>query len=144
MYVETSLNLHHDTTAEQIELAIDLLNDIAAQNELVEDTAWVHFDEIGELSFNLLFRYAVKLWQPSDKEKIGDWYHKLGLAKTQINLAIMKRFEAHYIKLSWPVEVGIKLPAQEQSGIFFAAPPRANLIKKVNRRREIAKNQRRS
>lgn len=141
MYVETTLNLHHDTTAEQIELAIGLLNDIALRNELVEDTAWVYFDDIRDLSFDLVFRYGVKLWKPKDQEKIGDWYHKFGLAKTQINLEIMKRFEAHYIKLTWPVEIGIDPPGQDSTGIFFGAPPRPNLIEKVNRRREIAKSQ---
>lgn len=139
IHVETTLNLHHDTTPEQIELAIDLLQDIARRNELVEDTTWVYFDEIVDLSFNLVFRYGVKLWKPEDKEKIGDWFHKLGLAKTQINLAIMKRFEAHYIKLAWPVEVGIDPPTQDTRGIFFGSPPEPNLLKKVNRRREIAK-----
>lgn len=139
IHVETSLNLHHDTTPEQIQLAIDLLQDIARRNELVEDTAWVYFDQIGDLSFNLVFRYGVKLWQPEDKEKIGDWLHKLGLAKTKINLAIMKRFEAHYIKLAWPVEIGIEPPTQDAKGIFFGSPSEPNLLKKVNRRREIAK-----
>ena len=143
MYVETSLNLHHDTTAEQIELAIDLLNDIVAQNNLVEDTAWAHLDEIGDLSFTLYFCYGVKLWRSSEQDKIGDWRHKLGRAKTEINLAIMKRFEAHYIKLSWPVEIGIDPPGQEQTGIFFGAPPKPNLIEKVNRRREVVRSQQR-
>ncbi len=139
MYVETTFNLHHDTTPEQIELAIDLLQDIGRRNELVEDTTWVYFDQIADLSFSLVFRYGVKLWTPQDKQKIGDILHKIGLAKTQVNLAIMKRFEAHYIKLAWPVEIGIEPPTQDPKGIFFASPPEPNLFKKVNRRREIAK-----
>lgn len=139
MYVETTLNLHHETTPEQIEVAIELLKDIALRNDLVEDTTWVYFDEIGDLSFNLFFRYGVKLWEPSDKEKIGNWFHKFGLAKTQINLAIMKRFEAHYIKFAWPIQVEIKQQMSEARGVFFASPPQPNLLKKVNRRREIAR-----
>ncbi|HHC24578.1 MAG TPA: mechanosensitive ion channel family protein [Desulfobacterales bacterium] len=104
-----NLRLRIDTPPEKIQLALDILQDVAVKNEYVDDTVWACFDKIGEYSLDIEFWYSVKLWKPEDQETIsGGWYSKVALAKSRMNLEILRRFNAEGIKLALPTEIRIE------------------------------------
>ncbi|MEM7345991.1 MAG: mechanosensitive ion channel family protein [Chloroflexota bacterium] len=119
-YIDQQLRLRFDTTPEKIDLAINLLKQIAVENPLIEDRAWVSFDEISDYSLNLKFRYGIKLWQIGDAVyEINDWYQKIGLGKTQINMEILRQFEANNLKLALPVEIESHPPENLGKSLFY-------------------------
>jgi MscS family membrane protein len=125
-WIKQVLHLRHDMTAEKIELAINLLKDaVAANQDLLNETTWIGFDNIGDYSFDIIFWYGIKLWQPEDQKTIGDWYHKMSLGKTRLNLEILRQFATHDIKLAVPVE--LRIAASDLGDSIFVNTADANL-----------------
>ncbi len=118
-YINMKLRLKFDTTYDKITEAMEILEQITRDNELIVDNYWVGLDTIGEYSIDINYWYGVKIWQSDEKDSIPDWYTKLALGKSQVNLEIIKRFESSGIKLAFPVVAKVQeqgLPAGE--GIF--------------------------
>lgn len=103
-YERTVLHLRHDTSADQVELAMTILKEIARKSPLINDTVWVRFQHIGDYSLDIQFWYAIKIWTPEEKDTFADFYHKIDAGKTDVNLAILREFANHDIKLAFPVQ----------------------------------------
>ena len=89
---------------EQIEQAMAILKEQVLTDDLLEPEYWITFDEIAQYSFDIEFWYAIKKWWPHERAIYSDWYQKKSLAKTRLNLAILRAFEQHNIKLALPLE----------------------------------------
>lgn len=106
---QVPLRLRYDTTAEQVQQALDLLKAVVNANAYTEPDMWLHFDGFGPSALNIEVWYYIKKWQPEDQATLGGEFHKIFLVKTQINLEIMRQFEAHGIHLALPLETRLGL-----------------------------------
>ena len=109
--------LRHDTSSLQIQKAKEILNEIILKNDLFGDHNWITFDKIGDYSFEIEFWYGIKKWHPSDKPKYADWYQKKSIAKNQLHISIVKKFEKNKIKFALPVE-GRVFPSSKHESLF--------------------------
>jgi MscS family membrane protein len=85
-----NLGLTYDMTANQIEFAMNLLKDIAAKNENIEENALVSFNAFGDFALNILFIYYIK----KDRDILN--------TLTQINLEILKKFNENNLEFAFP------------------------------------------
>ncbi|MCB9361712.1 MAG: mechanosensitive ion channel family protein [Flavobacteriales bacterium] len=90
--VVSNIGLIYDTSPEQIELGIKLLNDIAFSSTNVEDNYLTSFNAFGDFSLGILFIYYIK--------KESDIFQ----TQTEINLEILKRFNANGLEMAFPTQ----------------------------------------
>ena len=109
--------LRHDTSSLQIQKAKEILKEIILKNDLFGDHNWITFDKIGDYSFEIEFWYGIKKWHPSDKPKYADWYQKKSIAKNQLHISIVRKFEKNKIKFDLPVE-GRVFPSSKHESLF--------------------------
>jgi MscS family membrane protein len=91
--IVVSLGLTYDTSPEQMQLAMDLLTNIAMENQDVEDKVFVSFSEFADFSMNLTFIYYVR--------KASDLFS----TPTAINMEILKQFTANKLEFAFPTQV---------------------------------------
>lgn len=85
-----NLGLTYDMTADQIELAMNLLKEIAANNENIEENVLVSFNAFGDFALNILFIYYIK----KDRDILS--------TLTQVNLEILKKFNENNLEFAFP------------------------------------------
>lgn len=90
--VVLNLGLVYDTPADKMQLALDLLNEIAKSNENIDEEPITGFNKFGDSALGIIFIYYIK--------KGAD------ILKTQseINLEIMKQFEANGLEMAYPTQ----------------------------------------
>ena len=87
-----NLGLTYDTSAEQIEKGIELLKEIASQNNKIEENIVVGFNSFGDFSLGITFIYYIK------KES------SIIETQTAINLSILKKFEENGLEMAFPTQ----------------------------------------
>ena len=90
--VATKLGLTYDTTPEQMNMAMELLRNIATQNPDLEDQVTVAFTEFGDSSMNLNFIYYIR--KGSD----------ILAAQTAVNIAVLKEFNSRGLEFAFPTQ----------------------------------------
>jgi len=90
--VVSNLGLTYDTTPEQMKRAMEILQDIVAQNDSAEDKVLVSFNAFGDSAMNILFIYYIK----SDADILG--------TQTHINMEILTRFTAEELEFAFPTQ----------------------------------------
>ena len=90
--VVLNIGLIYDTTAEQIEQAMQILRDISDGHDSTEADPWIAFNAFGDFALNICFIYYIK--------KDGD----IGATQTDINLAILRRFNEHKLEMAFPTQ----------------------------------------
>ena len=90
--VVMNIGLIYDTTAAQMQQAIDLLKEIAGANENVEDNYLTSFNSFGDFSLGILFIYYIK--------KEGDILN----TQTEMNLEILKKFNENGLEMAFPTQ----------------------------------------
>lgn len=90
--VVLNLGLTYDTTPENIELAMNLLKDIASKNNNLEENVLLSFNNFGDFSLGILFIYYIK--------KEADILE----TQTQINLEILKQFNENKLEFAFPTQ----------------------------------------
>ena len=90
--VATKLGLTYDTTPEQMNMAMELLRNIATQNADLEDQVTVAFTEFGDSSMNLNFIYYIR--KGSD----------ILAAQTAVNIAVLKEFNSRGLEFAFPTQ----------------------------------------
>jgi MscS family membrane protein len=88
--IKLNIGLVYETTAEQIEKAIELLGEIIKKNPSVEETYYTSFNNFGDFSLGILFIYYIK--------KGEDLFN----VPTQINLEIKRKFEENNLEMAFP------------------------------------------
>ena len=88
--VVLNLGLTYDMTEEQMQKAIDLLKEIAAKNNDVEEKISVGFNAFGDFSLGILFIYYIK----KDSDILE--------TQTAMNLEILKQFNANGLEMAFP------------------------------------------
>ncbi|MGV6861993.1 MAG: mechanosensitive ion channel family protein [Putridiphycobacter sp.] len=88
-----NLGLTYDMTAEQMELAMTILKDIAKNNPGVkdEDTA-VGFNAFGDFALGIIFIYFIKKGEDN-----------LGI-QTEVNLEILRKFSEANLEMAFPTQ----------------------------------------
>lgn len=87
-----NLGLTYDTSPENMELAIKLLNEISVANEFIEDKISVGFTDFGDFSLGITYIYYIK----KGEDILG--------VKTAINLAILSTFNANKLSFAFPTQ----------------------------------------
>ncbi len=87
-----NLGLTYDTTPEGMEKAMNLLKEIAQNNNHVEDDVLISFNNWGDFSMGILFIYYIKK---------GD---DIMNTQSEINLEILKRFNAEGLEFAFPTQ----------------------------------------
>lgn len=87
-----NLGLTYDMDASKMELAVELLKEIASNNEDLEDDITVGFNTFGDFSLGILFIYFIK----KGSEIIP--------TQTAINLAILKKYAEHNLEMAFPTQ----------------------------------------
>ena len=91
--VALTLGLTYDTTPEQIQEGIDILNAIIAErSENLEPNPTIWFSSFGDFSLNIEVIYYIN--------KDGHWAYSPG----EVNLEILKRFNAAGLDFAFPTQ----------------------------------------
>jgi MscS family membrane protein len=90
--IKLNIGLVYDTSAEQIEKAVELLQQIAKNHPSVEDTCNTSFDNFGDFSLGILFIYFIK---PGE-----DFFN----IQTDINLEIKRKFKENTLEIAFPTQ----------------------------------------
>jgi MscS family membrane protein len=90
--VVLNLGLTYDTTPEGMERAMELLGEIAAGNESLEEKVVIGFTEFGDSAMTILFIYYIK----KGADIVG--------TQTAINLEILKRFNTEGLEFAFPTQ----------------------------------------
>jgi MscS family membrane protein len=99
-YQELHLRLVPETTATEMEVALQILRDIVKSSDLLDKTPWVAFDKIGHGFVEIEFWYGILRWTPAESAQIANEYEKICQGKTFVNLEITRRFAAAGIKFA--------------------------------------------
>jgi len=99
--ISFSLGLTYDTTADQMEQAMQVLTSIIEKNGQTEEKIIMSFDAFGDFSMNISCSYYIK----SGASIAG--------TKTQINLEILRQYNANKLEFAFPTQTiyTIKTPA---------------------------------
>jgi MscS family membrane protein len=90
--VVSNLGLTYDTTPEKMKQAMEILEDIVAQNDSTEDKVLVSFNAFGDSAMNIVFIYYIK--SGADILK----------TQTDINMEILSRFTAEGLEFAFPTQ----------------------------------------
>ena len=88
--ITINIALVYETSAEQIEKAIQLLHEIVKNNSSVEDTCNTSFNNFGDFSLGILFIYFIK-----NGEDIFN-------VQTEMNLEIKRKFAENKLEMAFP------------------------------------------
>lgn len=88
--VKLNIGLVYETTAKQIEKAIELLGEITRNNNSVDEIYYTSFNNFGDFSLGILFIYYIK--------KGEDIFN----VQTEMNLEIKKKFEENGLEMAFP------------------------------------------
>lgn len=96
-----SLGLTYDTTPEQMEQAMDILRDIAAENKDVGDDVKVSFSNWGDFALGIRFAFFVKITS------------NFRQTENAVNMEILRRFNAEGLEFAYPTQTlyNVSVPA---------------------------------
>ncbi|VAW95665.1 hypothetical protein MNBD_GAMMA21-1512 [hydrothermal vent metagenome] len=86
------LGLTYDTSADNMELAMQALKDINQNNAHTEEKTIVSFNGFGDFAMNIMFIYYIK-----SGESIAD-------TQTEINLEILRQFNSKGLEFAFPTQ----------------------------------------
>jgi len=96
-----NLGLTYDTTAEQMQQAMDLLKSIVDTNPNTEEKVVLSFNAFGDFAMNIMCAYYIK-----GGAAIAD-------TQTQINLEILKQFNANNLEFAFPTQTIYNIASQQ-------------------------------
>jgi len=96
--ISLTLGLTYDTTADGMQQGLDLLRQIAQQNEHAEEKVLTGFNGFGDFSMNLLFIYYIK----KDADILD--------TQTEINMEILRRFTEAGLDFAFPTQTLYTIP----------------------------------
>lgn len=98
--VVNTLGLTYETSPDNMEKAITILNNIVNENPKVENDPLISFNTWGDFSMGILFIYYIK--QPED----------ILSAQTEINMAILRQFNEAGLEFAYPTQMIYKKEVQ--------------------------------
>ena len=90
--VVSTLGLTYDTKPEGMEQAIEILKEIAGNNERLEDNVLAAFTGFGDFSMNILFIYYIKKGED------------ILQSQTEVNMAVLRRFSEAGLEFAFPTQ----------------------------------------
>lgn len=111
-----TLHLHPTSTFEQIPLAIDLIQKVAAENDYIKGVRPV-FSDFNDYAFDIKLVFWIKKWRPEEKDVFPNDLWKISMVRSQMNLGILQQFETYDLKLALPIQLK-ELPQTFRHGVF--------------------------
>ena len=99
--VVLNLGLTYDTTAEQMQQAMDLLKSIVDANPNTEEKVVLSFNAFGDFAMNIMCAYYIK----GGADIAG--------TQTQTNLEILKQFNANNLEFAFPTQTIYNISSQQ-------------------------------
>ena len=94
-----NLGLTYDMDATKIEEAMQILRDLAAENEeAIQENPSVGFNAFGDFALNVIFVYYIR----KSADILG--------TQTKVNLAILNRFNENGIEMAFPTQTILPKP----------------------------------
>jgi MscS family membrane protein len=90
--VSVNLGLTYDTTPEKMKQAMEILKEIAANHESLEEKVLLSFNAFGDFAMNILFIYYIK----SGADILA--------AQSDINMAVLERFNEAGLEFAFPTQ----------------------------------------
>jgi Small-conductance mechanosensitive channel len=87
-----TLGLTYDTDHEKMNKALDILKEIADQNESVDENHKIAFSGFGDFSLNILFIYYIK----KDEDIL--------MTQNNMNMSILERFNKEKLEFAFPTQ----------------------------------------
>ena len=87
-----TLGLTYDTDHEKMNKALDILKEIANQNESVDENHKIAFSGFGDFSLNILFIYYIK----KDEDIL--------MTQNNMNMSILERFNKEKLEFAFPTQ----------------------------------------
>ena len=96
--ISLTLGLTYDTTAEGMDKGLEILRQIVAENDQLEENVSSGFTGFGDFSMNITFTYYIK-----EGADILD-------SQTEVNMEILKRFAAAGLEFAFPTQTLYTIP----------------------------------
>ncbi len=90
--IKLNLGLTYDTSPEKMQLAMDILKQIHAENSNTTEEAIIGFNAFGDFSMNILFIYYIKKGED------------IMQTQTAINMAVLKQFNQAGLDFAFPTQ----------------------------------------
>jgi len=90
--ISLKLGLTYDTDDKKMALAMDILKEIAASNDSVEENVLVGFNEFGDFALGILFIYYIK----KEADILG--------TQTEMNMEILRRYNESGLDFAFPTQ----------------------------------------
>jgi len=90
--ITIDLGLTYSTPPEKMELAIKILEEINAENPHTEDDKIISFNAFSAFAMNIMFIYYIRKGE------------NIAQTQTEINMAILKRFNAEGLEFAFPTQ----------------------------------------
>lgn len=90
--VKLDLGLTYDTTPDQMQKAMDLLNGIIENNDSTEEDCIVSFNAFGDFAMNIMFIYYIKKGE------------SIAGTQSDINMQILKQFNEAGLEFAFPTQ----------------------------------------
>lgn len=97
--VVLNIGLIYDTTPEQIEQAMGILKEISDTHASTEEDTWIAFNAFGDFALNICFIYYIRKGED------------VGATQTEVNLAILRRFNENKLEMAFPTQTLINVNA---------------------------------
>lgn len=124
-FYESRPKLDPRTSPEQLERALQIFREVVADHQdMLDPISWEIVDVIGHGYIELEFWYAISKWKPEQKDRFPNEYAKHAIAKSTVNLALLRRFEAAGIQLALPMDVHWNVEVDGREGSARVELPR--------------------
>nr|WP_255216269.1 mechanosensitive ion channel family protein [Pseudenhygromyxa sp. WMMC2535] len=123
-YFEVRPRLDPRTTPAQLVEALKICRQVVLDHQdMLDEISWEAVDKIGHGYIEVEFWYAVSKWSPDERERFPNEYQKQCMAKTAVNLELLRRFEAAGIVLALPMDVHWNVEVERGAGPTRLEPP---------------------
>ena len=90
--VKLNLGLTYDTTPEKMQQAMDILQQINAENDHTEDNPTIAFNAFGDFAMNIMFIYYIKKGEA------------IAGTQSEMNMEILRRFNEAGLEFAFPTQ----------------------------------------
>ena len=98
--IKLDLGLTYDTTPEQMEQAMEILQQINQENPHTEDACTTAFNAFGDFAMNIMFIYYIRKGE------------SIAGTQSEMNLAILRRFNEAGLEFAFPTQTIYTVPVQ--------------------------------
>ena len=96
------LYLDHGSSFEQINLALELIKQVAANNEYIQGSR-PSFTGFNDRGLQIKFVFWIEKWQATEREIFPNDLWKIYTVRSQMNHTLLEQYDKHNLKLALPI-----------------------------------------